>query len=216
MSLRAYRVYTLGYLVSDAESLHRVLHCVALRAYQCVVTRVWARGYDIVVQLNNLAVLGADKCCGLVTILEVVELLAVCRLVNIGTHNSLCVHRHQGLEAVATVNVQHQAQRAKSVSRVGITSELAEVVYTPGAVGAAHRVVEVVDIATLGVQNFTEDTLLSHIQRCKLEEVVDAVLEHHAVFASALRGIDELPQLLQGEGCGHLYNHVLAALHCVE
>ena len=168
------------------------------------------------VQLNNLAILGADKGGCLVAILEVVELFAVCRLVNIGTHNSLCIHRYQGLEAVATVNVQHQAQWTESVSRVGITSEFAKVVDAPSTVGAAHRVVEVVDIATLGVQNLTENVVLSHIQNREFEEIVDAVLEHHTVLASALRSVYELPQLLQSEGCWHLYNHVLATLHCIE
>ena len=75
--LQTYRIYPLGNIVADAERLNRVLHSIAFGADQRIVARVWSRGYDVVVLLNNLAILGADKGCCLVAILEIVELLAV-------------------------------------------------------------------------------------------------------------------------------------------
>ena len=66
------------------------------------------------------------------------------------------------------------------------------------------------------MEHLTEESLLCHVQCGELEEVVNAVLEHHTMLAGALRGVDELPYLLHVCGSGHLNSHMLAVLHCIE
>ena len=72
------------------------------------------------------------------------------------------------------------------------------------------------DICALGVQDFAEEALLRHIEGIHFEEVIHAVFEHHAVTARALRGIDEVPDFVEGHCSRHLDSHMLAMLHGIE
>ena len=78
------------------------------------------------------------------------------------------------------------------------------------------EVVEVVLVGSLHMKHLAEESLLRHVQGRDLEEVVDAVLQHHTMQAGALAGVDELPYFLQGHGGRHLDGHVLAVFHGVE
>ena len=67
-------------------------------------------------------------------------------------------------------------------------------------------------IGTLRVDDLTEETLLSHVQRIQLEEVVAAVFENHAMQALLFRKVDELPDFVHVHGRGDLDGHVLTIL----
>ena len=66
------------------------------------------------------------------------------------------------------------------------------------------------------MEHLAEESLLCHVQCGQLEEVVDAVLEHHAVQTGALCRVDELPYLVHVHGGRHLDGHMLAVLHGIE
>ena len=66
------------------------------------------------------------------------------------------------------------------------------------------------------VNDLAEETLLDHVQAGELEEVIAAVLQHDAVLARALGGVDEGPDVLQGARCRHFDGGVLAVLHRAE
>ena len=81
------------------------------------------------------------------------------------------------------------------------------------AVLGLHVVHQRVDVGTLGVGQFAEHALAHHVQGLQLEEVVAAVLQHHAVPAGALAGLDQLPAAVQVQGRRHLDRRVLAVAH---
>ena len=58
--------------------------------------------------------------------------------------------------------------------------------------------------------------MLRHVERRQFEEIVNAVLEHHAVAPGLLGGVDQLPALVERHGCGNLDGHMLAVLHGVD
>ena len=71
-------------------------------------------------------------------------------------------------------------------------------------------------IAAFGVEHLAEETLLGHVEGVHLEEVVNAVLKHHAVELFLLGLVDKRPDFLEAGCGGHLYCGVLAVVHCVE
>ena len=61
-----------------------------------------------------------------------------------------------------------------------------------------------------------EQPLLDHVQASELEKVIAAILQHHAVPAGPLGGIDERPALGDAGRGGHLDGDVLAVLHGIH
>ena len=72
------------------------------------------------------------------------------------------------------------------------------------------------DVSTLSAEDITEEALLSHVERGELEEVIDAVLEHHAVTLRALSRVDDIPSFLEGRHSWYFTSDVLALLHGID
>ena len=72
------------------------------------------------------------------------------------------------------------------------------------------------DVGTLGAEDITEEALLSHVECGELEEVIDAVLEHHAVTLRALSRVDDVPSFLEGRHSRYFTSDVLALLHGID
>ena len=109
--------------------------------------------------------------------------------------------------------VQSLAAGAEAVRGIYIAAVLLVEVQTPVVVIRIPEIRQIVYICTLGMDDLAEETLLGHIEARELEEVIDAVLEHHAVAARTLRGVDQLPALGHAHGGGNLHGYVLAVLH---
>ena len=75
---------------------------------------------------------------------------------------------------------------------------------------------QIVDVSTLAVHEFAEETETAHVEREKLGLAVAAVLELHAVHACLLGGLDEFPALVEGERAGDLDESVLPRAHRIE
>ena len=99
---------------------------------------------------------------------------------------------------------------------IDVTTEILIGLQTPVALIVLPEGLEVVDVRTLGAQDLTEESLLSHIEGRELEEVVDTVLQHHAVTLSTLCGIDDIPSLLEGHHRGHFAGYVLTLVHRID
>ena len=72
------------------------------------------------------------------------------------------------------------------------------------------------DVSPLGTEYFAEEPLLCHVERSKLEEVIHAVLEHHAVTLCTLCGIDYIPGFLETGDSWHFAGDVLSLLHSID
>ncbi len=166
--------------------------------------------------LHGLALLGADHGDGVIAVAEVGCLTAGELLYNLRAHHRLGVDRDEVVHLVAAVDVKQLAGGADAVRGVDIATVVLVVVETPVVPVAIPEVGQLVDVGTLGMKHLAEEALLCHVERGELEEVVDAVLQLHAVFARALGGIDEAPDLLHGHGGGHLDGYMLALLHGVN
>ena len=118
------------------------------------------------------------------------------------------------------MNVHHLCNRAKAMSGIYIAAVLLVVFHSPAElVGVIFgirpvgtpEIVEIVDVGALSAEHFTEHTLLGHVESAKLEPVIAAVLENHAVFAVLFRKVDEFPALLEVHGRRHFDSSVLTA-----
>ena len=69
------------------------------------------------------------------------------------------------------------------------------------------------DVGTFAVDEFAEHAFLGHVKGGQLEEVVAAVLEHHAVALGLFSHIDELPAFFDGGGSRHFNGHMLSLSH---
>ena len=66
------------------------------------------------------------------------------------------------------------------------------------------------------MENLSEETVLSHIKSCELEEIIHAVLKLDTVLSCALGSIDKLPDLFKSRSCGNFYSRMLSVLHSVK
>ena len=118
------------------------------------------------------------------------------------------------------MDVHDLGDRAEAVRRIGIAVVGGVVFETPHVVVAGRIVhaqpAQVVVVGSLGVYDLAEKSLLGHVQRSQLEEVVAAVFEHHEVLAGFFRGIDQLPAFVEGQCRRHFRNGMLALLHCIN
>ena len=72
------------------------------------------------------------------------------------------------------------------------------------------------NIGAFGVEYLAEQPVLSHVERRQLEEVVDTVLEHHAVALCLLGSVDQLPALVERHGGWDFDGDMLAVLHGIN
>ena len=114
------------------------------------------------------------------------------------------------------MDIEYPASWAKAVCRVYVTAILLIELQAPVAFVVLPEGLEVVDVGTLGAEDITEEALLSHVECGELEEVIDAVLEHHAVTLRALSRVDDVPSFLEGRHSWYFTSDVLALLHGID
>ena len=202
--------------LAQAVALHGVLVGEAVGAGELVHAGIWTRVHDVVLYVHGLAGGGLDHGHGMVGVLEAGALALQLLLDELGTGYGLGVHGHQVSHAVATVQVDKLRGRTHAVGGVDVTAVALVEVEAPVALVCLPEGLEVMYIAALDVQDVAEEALLGHVEGGELEEVVDAVLEHHAVAAGLLGGVDKLPAFVEIHGSGHFHGHVLAVFHGVD
>ena len=178
-------------VLQQRETFNRIFVGKAFGTRELIQTVVRSVSVNIMFDEESLAFLGLDHRGGHVTVGEVVhihhflgDLLAV-----IGRR----AHRDQGLHAVATVNVEGLAERSEAVGGVDIARVVLVELEAPVFVILVPEWLEVVDVSALAVDEFAEHALLGHVESGQFEEVVTAVLEHHAVALGLFGNVDKLP-----------------------
>ena len=126
------------------------------------------------------------------------------------------VHRHQSLEPVAAVDIEHLAYRTEAVRGICVTPMLLVEGQAPAVPVFVPEGVEIVTVCSLGVNHFAEQAFAGHLKGGQLEEIVAAVLEDHTVKAGLLSHIDQCPAVLQRVGRRHFYGCVLSVLHSIK
>ena len=214
---------TLERLARECKLLCRILGSVTLGTCELEQTVVWLRSHHVVLNLHHLTLGCTHQGSSMVTIAELLALLAALVLHPVLTHERLCVHGNERSKAVATVNIQALSNRAQAVSRINITTVLHVILHTPVEVilvivsrilpVSIPEVLETVDISTLSTDDVTENAILSHSQRIHLIVVVAAVLQDEAMLASLLAQVNQAPALIQIHGTRNLDGCMLAILH---
>ena len=199
-----------GILVGEAQRTRELIHAV-----------VGLRSHHVVVNLDDLAVLSRNQRGGVVAVAERL-ILTRAILHQLAANERLRVHGHERLHAVAAVDVEHLSDGAEAVSGIDVATELLVIVQAPAQLVlvvllpvVVPELRQFVAIGTLCVDDLTEETLLCHVERVQLEEVVAAVLQNHAVQALLLGEVDELPDFVHVHGRRHLDGHVLTVLQCL-
>ena len=123
------------------------------------------------------------------------------------------VHCNQSLHPVAPVNVQSPACRTHSVGGIDVSAMLLVVFVSPVVLVLVPERIEVMYVCSFGVDDLTEEALLGHVERGEFEEVIYAVLEHHAVAHGPFCCVHQLPAFLDAHGCRDLHCDMLAMLH---
>ena len=114
------RVCFLKLRIPETHLLDRIFGGIAFGTDNLIHSVVRPRRHDIVGNEHGLAIFRADESVGLVSILEVIAFLA-CFFLNSGCAvEGLRVHCNESFHAVASVNVQHLADRAEAMSWVNI------------------------------------------------------------------------------------------------
>ena len=72
------------------------------------------------------------------------------------------------------------------------------------------------DIRTLYMKHFTKNSVLSHIQGCKLKEIVYTILKLHTMLSRALGSVDKLPDFIKGHSRRYLNGSMLSMLHGIK
>jgi hypothetical protein len=75
---------------------------------------------------------------------------------------------------------------------------------------------QVMDVCSFDMHHVSEEPVLGHVKGGHLEEVVTAVLQHHAVLAGLFGSVDQIPAFLYGHGCRNFYRYVLSVLHGIN
>ena len=110
------------------------------------------------------------------------------------------VHRHRA-EAVGGVEVAVAVQVVLQAPAVFVVG------------GVEHHHAQVVQVGALGVGEGAKDALFDHLHDPQLLAVVAAVLQHDAMAAGLLGGLDQVNGFLVGRGDGHLAGGVQALAH---
>ena len=114
------------------------------------------------------------------------------------------------------MDVQRLADGAEAVCGVDVAGVAFVEVEAPVALITRPVLFEAVDIAALRMNDFSEKTLLRHVEGREFEEVVHAVLDHHAVAACPFGGVDQLPALGDALRGGNFQGDVLAVFHGID
>ena len=124
-------------------------------------------------------------------------------------------HRHEVLEAIAAVDVHAVGDRPETVRRIEVAVDLLRPLAPPQALTPVRKLdaPQVVQVAALGVKDLPEEPLPHHVEDHHLGTAVVAVLHHHAVLAVFLRGLDELPAVVQRHRRGDLGRSMFPVLH---
>ena len=132
------QVLVVGYFFSvnlvgaQAIFFDRIFVGKTISTCQLIHTAVRTGIHYIVLDKNCLTVFCADEGHGVVTVLEFDRI--VCQTISLSQFRTGCsfsIHSYQSLHAVATVNVQQLAGRAKTVSGINVSTELPVVIQTP-------------------------------------------------------------------------------------
>ena len=195
--------------------LDRIFCGISFGADHLVHTVVGTRCHHIVLYQNGVSLFGSYHRHSLISVLEFLGIVPAL-LPQLLAYDRTGFHRGKSLHTVAAVNIHHLADGTEAVCRIKISLVLRIEVEAPGVPVLVPELVETVMIGPLGMDDLAEKPLLSHVQGRELEEIIDAVLQHHAMQTLAFRHIDEGPDFVEGRGRRYLYRHVLAMLHCIE
>ena len=198
----------------EGIALNGVFVGESLRAGQLVHAAVRTGRVDIVFEQDRAALLGLDQRRRMVGVGEFfsAQLLAG----EFQPVDRAGVHRHQAVHLVAAVDVEQLAGGTEAVRGVDVAAVIPVEFQTPAVLIVVPESVEVVDIRTFDMENVPEQSLPGHVERRQLEEVVNAVFEHHAVPLRLLGGVHQLPALFERRGGGNFDSDVLAVLHGVN
>ena len=183
--------FSVNLVGAQAIFFDRIFVGKTISTCQLIHTAVRTRIHYIVLNMDSFTVFSADESHGVVTVLEFDRI--VCQTISLTqfrTSYSFSIHSYQSLHAVATVNVQQLAGRAKAVSGINVTTEFIVIIQAPVIPIFTPELFEVMNIRTFYVQYFTEQSLLSHVQCSQFEEVIYTVFQLHTVLASLFRSID--------------------------
>ena len=205
-----------GAFRAQADLLGGVFAGIAVGADELIHAVVGARGHHVVLNEDGLTLGGAKHGHGDIASLEVRAVLAGNGLVVLRAVEGIGVHGYERSETVAAVDIEGLADRAEAVGRIEVAAVLAVEFKPPVVPVAGPVVIEIVVVCALGMDNFAEHALAGHLESGELEEIVAAVLENDAVFAGALRGIDEIPAGLESLCRRDFERYVLAMLHGIE
>ena len=114
------------------------------------------------------------------------------------------------------MDVEQLAGGAQAVRGIDVTAVFLVEIEAPVALIVVPELIEIVDVGTLDVEDLAEKPVLRHVERRQLEEIVDTVLEHHAVALRLLGGVHQLPALVERLRGGNLDGDVLAVLHGID
>ena len=201
-------------LGTERIALDRVFIGEALGARKLVHAAVRTGRIDVVFEQDRAAPLGLDERQRLVGIGE-----------GLGTHlllgelqavDRLGIHRHEVVHLIAAVDIQQLAGRAEAVRGIDVAAVRLVEVEAPVALVIIPVGFEVVNIGAFGVEYLAEQPVLSHVERRQLEEVIDTVLEHHAVALCLLGSVDQLPALVERHGGWDFDGDMLAVLHGIN
>ena len=166
-------------------------------------------------QQDGLSFLGPEHGHGDVAIGERLVLHAG-RLGVFGTVERIGVHGHQGGEAVSAMDVKSLADRTESMCGIEVAAIFLIELQPPVFPVSLPERIQIVVVGAFGMDDFTENTLLSHGESRELEEIVAAVLKNHAVPAGTLGSVHQIPASLQGFGRRNLDGYMLAVLHGIQ
>ena len=121
------------YLVgTETVFLDSILVGISFGTCQLVHTAVGTRIHHIMLYVDSLPFLRADKGHGVVAVLELDGVVdQTIAFAQFRTADSFRVHSHQCLHAVAAVNVEQLAGRAHAVSGIDVPPELVVVAQAP-------------------------------------------------------------------------------------
>ena len=201
------------FVLQHSEAFDGVFVGKAFGAGKLIQAVVGPIGVDVMFNQESLAFLGLDHRGGHVAVGEVIDahqflgdFLAI-----VGRR----AHTDEGLHAVAAVDIEGLAEGPEAVGGVDVAGMGLVEFKTPVFVVFAPIGLQVMDVGAFAMDEFAEHALLGHVEGGQLEEVVAAVLEHHAVALGLFGHVDELPAFFNGGGSRHFEGHVFAMLHGV-
>ena len=166
--------------------------------------------------LDGFPVLRANQRDRVIPVLEVFHVLPGLILQIFGSRNSLRIHTYQVIHFVPPVNIQQLTSRSHTVSSINISPVFPVIIHTPVIPVIRPKFLQIMNISPFHVQDFTKHTLLCHIQRRQFEEIIHAILQHHAMQLFLLCHINQRPNFLHVHGGRHLDRHVLPMFHGIQ